>query len=85
MDIQKRRKRKLPKGSSPRSLPARAVRTRKSGHYSTSPSFWQSPVRCPGVARFNSGYSPCVSSQRLWISSLIFYVLDSDPEVVPES
>ena len=32
------------------------------------PSFWQSPVRCPGVAPFNSGYSLCVSSQRLWIS-----------------
>ena len=47
-------------------------RTGKSGHYSASPSFWQSPVRCPGVARFNSGYSSCVSSQRLWISFLFF-------------
>ena len=65
----KKRKNRLPK-SSARQPPSSGIRTGKSGHYSTSSSFWQSPVRCPGVARFNSGYSSCVSSQRLWISFL---------------
>ena len=65
----KKRKKRLPKSSARLPLPSR-IRTRKSGHYSTSPSFWQSLVLCPGVPWFNSGYSPCVSSQRLWISSL---------------
>ena len=64
----KRRKKRLPKSSARHPLPS-GIRTRKSGHCSTSPSFWQSPVLCPGVAWFNSGYSPCVSSQRLWFSS----------------
>ena len=63
----KRWKRRLPKSSS-RHPPSSGAHTWKSVHYSTSTSFWQSPVRCPGVARFNSGYSPCVSSRRLWIS-----------------
>ena len=36
----KRRKKKLPKASSSRSLPARAARTRKSGHSSTSSSWY---------------------------------------------
>ena len=36
----KRKKRNLPKGSSPRSLPARAVRTRKSGHLSCGSVSW---------------------------------------------
>ena len=58
----------MPKSSARHPLPS-GIRTRKSGHYSTSPSFWQSPVLCPGVAWFNSGYSPCVSSQRPWFSS----------------
>ena len=65
----KKRKKRLPKSSARHPLPS-GTRTRKSGQYSTSPSFWQSPVQCPGVAWFNSGYSLCVSSQRLWISSL---------------
>ena len=63
----KRRKKRLSKSSARHLLPS-GIRTRKSGHYSTSPSFWQSPLLCPGVAWFNSGYSSCVSSQRLWIS-----------------
>ena len=63
----KKRKKRLPK-SSARHPPSSGDRTGKSGHYSPSPSFWQSPIRCPGVARFNSEYSPCVSCQRLWIS-----------------
>ena len=78
------RKKRLPKSSARHPLPS-GIRTRKSGHYSTSHSFWQCLVLCPGVAWFNSGYSPCVSSQRLLVFFLIFYVLDSDPEVVPES
>ena len=45
----KKRKKRLPK-SSARHPPSSSIRTGKSGHYSTSPSFWQSPVRCPGVA-----------------------------------
>ena len=64
----KKRKKRLPKSSARHPLPS-GIRTRKSGHFSTSPSFWQSRVLCPGVAWFNSGYSR-VSSQRLWISSL---------------
>ena len=60
----KRRKKRLPKSSSrhPPSSPC---------SYSTSPSFWQSPVRCPGVARFNSVYSPFVGSQMLWMSFIL--------------
>ena len=61
-----RRKKRLPKSSS-RHPPSFGAR----GHYSTSPSFWQTPVRCPGDARFNSGYSRCVSSLGLWISFIL--------------
>ena len=74
----KRNKRKLPRGSSPRSLPARVVRTRKSGHLSCGSS-WCSVsgccLTCPGLLDYWVKAFPMfpystLSLVRFWIHAL---------------
>ena len=72
----KKKKRTLPKGWSPRSLPARAVRTRKYGRYFYCPG----PSWCLVLPWFDRWYSSCVS---LWMLALD--TISSSPLCCPPS
>ena len=70
----KKRKRKLPKGSSPRSLSARAVRTQKYGRHFYCPD----PSWCLVLPWFDRWNSSCVS---LWM--LVLDIISSSPLCCP--